>query len=318
MRRCAFLLLALLLLAAGRPDTVALAPAAPVPQGATFISKTFHFNFVSPDRLCVGQKVPLRVTIVVDLEGTANSPSFKAENRVVPGITVQANTDDSSVATIAPPSLTSGALQTDLLASPPIGNANGQGEVDFSLSGKKAGLTKINLNATIPAALTGGASQTRTVSVIVAVQNCKYKVTISGNWDATYLNLKTFLTETLKGEFTRKDNGSLSGSATVNWNLRSFSALCSHQHTATAISPVNITGDQLDDTLNVTLNYAAFQLTTKNCASGTNGDIGVQILEFKGLPPQGQTIGGLIPTFQVGNEMLKGSASLTIVPIPVQ
>jgi len=319
MRRCAVLIVGLLLvLAAGRPDAVALPPAAPVPQGTNFINKIFHFNVVDPGRLCVGQKVTLRVTIVVDIDSPASTPIFKAETRVVPGITIQAKMDNPAVATVSPPSALSGGLQTDLILSPPLGKANGLGEVDFSVSGKQAGLTTLNLSAAVPAVLTGGASQVVAIPLVVPVQNCKYKVTVKGNWDATYLNLKTFLTESLTGVFTRDDANNLSGTATVSWNLRSFSVLCSHQHTATATSPVEITGNQDDETVNVTLNYAAFALVSKNCANGSTGKIGVQIIKISGLSTYGQTIDPKISTFQVGNETLKGSASLTIVPIPVQ
>ena len=91
--------------------------------------------------------------------------------------------------------------------------------------------------------------------------------------------------------------------------------MCSHSHSIT-LGQAQLSGNQSDFDVNVTINYDAFELVTVNCASGTQGQIQVPPLKVT-LPTTGGATGKVVP-FPVGNEQLAGTATIIIVPIPIQ
>jgi len=287
-------------------------------QGGTQVVERFHFSVATPGRLCVGQNYEMPVTMLVDFQMTANGQPVEYQDRVVPGIAIQASSDASAVAGITPAQLTSGALQADLLASPPFGTANGLGQVVFLLHAKKEGVANLHFQAHIPSGLTGGAPQPAPIELPVKVENCKYKVTVTGSWKVKYerQNLATILKETLTGEMTRDESGALSGTATANWSLQSFSAMCAHAHVVTP-STVSLKGEQTGETLHFHLTYDAFEEKTVNCASSNHGKIQVAPIEFSGFPASGAS-GSVTLPFPVGNEVLLGAGTVSIVPVPVK
>jgi len=287
-------------------------------QAGTQVVERFHFSVATPGRLCVGQNYPMPVTMLVDFQMMANGQPVEYQDRVVPGITIQASSDDNAVAGITPAQLTSGILQVDLLASPPFGTANGQGQVVFSLHAKKEGVANLHFQAHAPAALAGGGPQPAPIEIPVKVENCKYKVTVTGSWKVNYKgqNLATILKETLHGEMTRDEAGVLSGTANVSWDLRSFSAMCSHAHMVTP-STASLKGEQTGATLHFHLTYDAFEEKTVNCGSANHGKIQVSPIEFIDFPASGASASTSLP-FPVGNEVLNGAGTVSIVPVPLK
>ena len=66
------------------------------------------------------------------------------------------------------------------------------------------------------------------------VDNCKYRVSENGSWSVAFPNLRTTLTDSLRGQITKEATGGmLRGTANVTWSLRSFSQMCSHSHSLT-------------------------------------------------------------------------------------
>jgi hypothetical protein len=302
---------AVLLLCAGGVSSMPRTQAGPAPQAADFVNKTFHFSLANPGLLCAGRDYPLRATVLVDFEIPGGSQSF--QDRVVPGISIVSSTDNTAVVTVTPAKLSSGYVQADLLASPPFGNANGLGEVVFTLHAKKAGLANVNLQATIPGALTGSASQVIPVQAPLTVENCQYEVTVDGLWTAHYPNLTTILIENLHGELAKDDNGQLSGTAGVFWTLASYSALCPHKH-VTSPGQATLSAQQNGENLNLTIAYDEFELNTVNCASSSKGKIPVQTINLRGVPTTGFSTGTTL-SFPVGNELLFGTGTITIKPV---
>ncbi len=306
--------LAALVLTAGGASPRPAAQVVPAPPAADFVDKHFHFNLVNPGLLCVGRDTPLRATMLVDFQMAGGNQKF--EDRVVPGISVQSSMDDTSVVSITPAKLTAGYVQTDLLISPPFGQANGLGEVDFTLHPKKAGFANVTLKATIPAALTGSAPQIIQVGQALQVENCAYEVSVDGLWTAHYPNLTTVLIENLFGKLAKADNGQLSGTADIFWTVASYSALCPHKH-VTSPGQATLSAQQNGDTLDLTIAYEEFELDTVNCASSSKGKIPVQTISLRGVPTNGLSTGTTL-SFPVGNEVLYGSGTITVKPVAIK
>lgn len=320
--RRVFLIGFMLLISLGSPGQVALTKASPAQQ-ATNITKRFYLNFHAPAVICVGTSAPLNVTPLVELNGTMSSGQpFDYQDRIIQGITITPTIQDTNIATVTPTSGKSGALTNsgDIFGTATFGTIAGLGEVPFKITGKKPGVTNLYVKANIPGQLTGSTNSDIISAVTFRVTYCKYKVTATSKWTFNAPNLHSVLLSTLSGTMELKDQSgestSLSGTADVNWDLSSFSAMCSHSHVI-AKDQGHLNGTlNPDDTLTVNVTYDPFNMNTANCASGSVGSFQA--------PPFATTVSSItgggsknVPVaFTVGNMPVKGSVTINVSPVP--
>jgi hypothetical protein len=109
--------------------------------------------------------------------------------------------------------------------------------------------------------------------------------------------------------------GQFTGTATTVWKMRSFSLMCSHAQTIPNSSG-HLSAQFNGDYVTVILEHDPFQMTTGNCGSGSTGQFQAPKF-YVGMLATGGTVGS--PTsFTVGKEVMSGSYTMTVVPIPVR
>ncbi len=316
-----FLIVLIFMISLGSPGQVAVTRAAPAQQ-ATSITKRFYLNFHAPTVICVGMSFPLNVTPLVELDGTINSQPFDYKDRIIQGITVTPTIQDTNIAMVTPKNGKSGVLtnSSDIFGTSTYGTVTGLGEVPFKIMGKKPGVTNLYVRASIPGQLTGGASRAIESAVPFRVTYCKYKVTLTSKWSFNAPNLHSVLLSSVNGEMELKDlsgeSTSLSGTADVNWDLSSFSAMCSHSHVI-AKDQAHLTGTfNGDDTLTVDVTYDSFDMSTANCASGSTGSFQAPPFETKVSAINGGGSKNAPVAFKLGNMPVKGSVTISVIPVP--
>jgi hypothetical protein len=110
-----------------------------------------------------------------------------------------------------------------------------------------------------------------------------------------------------------KTEDTYSGSAVVDWNASSFSALCSHSHT---ISPASAQLSGIlsrNDWLTIQIKYGPAAFSSENCASSNAG-----VMEAAPLIVDVRASGGNVHTqyaFTWGAMPMKGSISVYVTPI---
>ena len=294
----------LLSLAIAIPTTASVAVAAP-PAIVFIVPATFHMNASVWSPMCAGYTYDLKVSVRTDYHGTMNGTAFQANDAVVPGITMNASSNDPGVATVSPARLVSGVL----------GGGNDLGEVTFRVHAAKAGSTTILVRGMVPAQLTQSDPLSLASFQPIEVKNCAYRISENGSWSIAFPNLRTSLTDNLRGQIKTTGSGDqLAGTGDVTWSLRSFSVMCSHSHSLT-LDHASMTGQPSDDNIAVRLEYGPVGFSTVNCGSSNEGEFQPPVMYGAGAST-GFTAGGSFP-FRVGNFNLSGRWTMSVTPVLV-
>jgi hypothetical protein len=293
----------------GSAVTVEAAPLATIFN----IPASFQMSITLPDTICAGYDYPVKVAVRVDFQRSMGGINIHFSDLVVPGITIDTSSGNTSVATISPGRSVSGVLQNDLLPTASFGSSSaGMGEVTFMLHAIKAGSSTLYFNATVPAQLTQSDALPLHYAYGITVENCAYRVSLNGRWSVTYPNLTTTLTDTTKGQIVKDASGQLTGTGDATWSLRSFSVMCPHSHSLT-LDHAQLSGQTSGDYVAVTVQYGPVGFSTVNCGSSNEGSFQPHTMVGNG-PSSGYTIGGSFP-FQVGNEVMSGRWIMSVTPV---
>jgi hypothetical protein len=312
-RRVFYLFLVLLLnFVMGVPGSAVTVEAAP--QATIFnLPASFQMSATIPDTICAGNNYPVKIAVRVDFQRSMGGINIQFSDLVVPGITIDTSSGNTSVATISPGRSVSGVLQNDLLPAASFGSSSaGLGEVTFTLHAIKAGSATLYYNATVPAQLTQAGALPLRYAYGIQVENCAYRVSLNGRWSVSYPNLTTSLTETAKGQISKDASGQLTGMGDVTWSLRSFSVMCKHSHSLT-LDHAQLSGEPNGDYVRVTFEYNPVGFSTVNCGSSNEGSFQPPTMIGNG-PSSGYTIGDSFP-FQVGNEVMSGRWNMSVTPV---
>jgi hypothetical protein len=95
-----FLVLLLVLAIAGPESTVTVeaAPAATIFN----IPASFQMSLTLPDTICAGNNYPVKIAVRVDFQRSMGGINLQFSDLVVPGITIDTSSGNTSVATISP------------------------------------------------------------------------------------------------------------------------------------------------------------------------------------------------------------------------
>jgi len=240
-----------------------------------------------------------------DYQAPAGGTVVQFTNVIVPGIVINASSNDPGVATVSPARRVSGVL----------GGGNRLGEVTFSVHAAKAGSTTILLRGVVPAQLTQTDPLSLAIFQPIQVQYCAYRISENGSWSVAFPNLRTSLTDNLRGQIKTTGSGDqLAGTGDVTWSLRSFSVMCSHSHSLT-LDHASMTGQPSDDNIAVRLEYGPVGFSTVNCGSSNEGEFQPPVMYGAGAST-GFTAGGSFP-FRVGNFNLSGRWTMSVTPVLV-
>ncbi len=307
----------------GSAGQATAAQAAPMRAGnAVDVARRFYFNFNRPSAICVGQSFRINVTTLVDESGTdPTGQNFQHTGFVVPGVTIRAKVDDTSIATLDKQQGTTGFLPDpgDLLAPGMFGAPSAQSAtVVFNLTGKKPGTTNLTISTTIPARFGGQSPAPSTVSFSVAY--CKYRVVILSNASFFAPNLSSAFVQSTIGDMELTDrsgeSNTLRGTADTYWYMTGYSWGCSHDLEITDGPPSQLTGAiyPLDHSLKFKITYSPFHLDSINCASQQQGDWTNADISFN-IPDSGGTF-GMPWNPVVGEAAFKGQLTIRVWPLP--
>jgi hypothetical protein len=277
---------------------------APAPPATIFIlPATFHMNLSVWNMLCAGYNYDVKVSVRTDYQRPVGGITIQFSDVIVPGIVINSSSSSPSVATLSPTRLVSGVL----------GGGNGLGEVTFTLHALKAGSTTIQFYGTVPGQLTQGDPLGVGAAQAVQVQYCAYRISENGSWSIAYPNLRTTLTDSLRGQIiTGETSGLLTGTGDVTWSLRSFSVMCSHSHSLT-LDHAQLQGQANEDQLLVRIEFGPVGFSTVNCGSSNEGEFQPPVI-YRGGPSTGFTGGNSVPV-QVGNFMMTGHYTMSVTPV---
>jgi hypothetical protein len=284
------------------PITASVAVAAP-PAIVFIVPTTFHMNASVWSPMCAGYTYNLKVSVRTDYQGTMGGTAVQVSDAFVPGIVINASSNNPGVATVSPARSVSGVL----------GGGNGLGEVTFSVHAAKAGSTTILLRGVVPAQLTQSSPLSLAIFQPIEVNYCAYRISENGSWSISFPNLRTGLTDTLRGKILTTGSGDqLGGTGDVTWSLRSFSVMCSHSHSLT-LDHANMTGQPSGDNLAVRLEFGPVGFSTVNCGSSNEGQFQPPVMYGAG-DSSGFTAGGSFP-FKVGNFNMGGRWTMSVTPL---
>jgi len=277
---------------------------APAPPATIFIvPTTFDMSLKVPGRVCAGSNYPATVLVRIDLQIPAAGTTVQASDAIVPGIVINASSNSPGVATISPPRMESSVLGVGSIL----------GAVTFTLNAIRAGDASVNFHADIPAQITQGDPGPIDNAWALRVDNCTYRVSENGSWSKTFPNLRTTLTDSLRGQITKEATGGLlRGTGDVTWSLRSFSVMCSHSHSLT-LDHADMVGQPHDENLTVSIAFGPVGFSTVNCGSSNNGSFEPPAIRRDGAS-SGFTAGAP-STVQVGDFQLAGHWTMSVTPV---
>jgi hypothetical protein len=253
------LLLLALALCLGHGAATAPAQAAPSTQ-ETITNMRFYLNVHQPDRYCAGQVYSIEVTPLVELNGTStDGRRFNYQDRIVTGVPIKAETQDTGIARVEPARQTSGALEMHVSTS--ISRQPGLGQVTFRLHAQKAGSTNLYLTAEVPPQFSGGrrlyfGPQQMPAGFPIKVIDCEYLVTATYRWELSGTGFRYWNVGSLRARITASDPEFYGGDGLFDFFLNHYDVTCSERLPYQAANHVtarrNFTTDELELTFSMT------------------------------------------------------------------
>lgn len=202
--------------------------------------------YVPKGPVCVGGDYPVKVKITKFNEvvfGATGETDWKSSLAFPSNAQkVNGSVQDPNIGTLTPSEVLTG---WDLDAP---------GEAFFNFHANKTGETQLNFKIDIRDYDKNGAIFKNTVAgERIKVVHCKYKVTITPTFTASYPNLSGLVIGKAQGEMKADKNGNLKGTVSVKWDVYWFSQCFTHDSQFSASPDANLTGSLSQDGSSLTL-----------------------------------------------------------------